>query len=519
MLNSKVWRSLLASAVLVSGCGLSPVGSLSSSESNSTAANRRSDVKTPDWVKNAVFYQIFPERFANGNRANDPAGVQPWGSKPTYDNFMGGDLEGATQKLPYLKSLGINAIYFNPIFTSSSNHKYNTGDYMHVDPHFGGDAAFKTFLTTAHGMGMKVILDGVFNHTGDDNILFEDCKKKGTASPYWNWYTINSFPIVYSPQPNYNCWWGFGTLPQWKAATNPEVQKYIYQVEEYWLKQGVDGWRLDVPNEIDNDDFWRGFRTRAKSINPNAYITGEIWTEADRWLQGDQFDAVMNYPLRNAMMGFFNGGYSGSHGNVPGLNVDQFETWIDGLRNKYNPEISNAQFNLMSSHDVERFSSIVGNDMNKLKLAVTFQMTYPGAPVVYYGDEIGMTGAKDPDNRQCFPTDKSKVNADLFNHYKTLIALRHSNSALRTGTFRGIRKHNEMQLFAYVREDKQNKVAVMLNNSSANREWNLDVSSVFANGTSLKDPLTGQAYTVKDGSVPLQMRPKQGVILVPASNK
>lgn len=514
MMRKSIWGSVLAGAILLSGCGLAPQSLASTDQAAGANGKRSLKVSTPDWAKNAVFYQIFPERFANGNRANDPKGVQPWGSKPTYDNFMGGDLEGATQKLPYLKNLGITAIYFNPLFTSSSNHKYNTGDYMHVDAHFGGDAAFKKFLATAHGMGMKVILDGVFNHTGDDHIFFQDCKEKGPKSPYWNWYTFYGFPVVNSPKPNYNSWWGFGTLPQWKATNHPEVQKYIYDVEEYWLKQGIDGWRLDVPNEIDSDDFWRGFRARAKAINPDAYITGEIWTEADRWLQGDQFDSVMNYPLRNAMMGFFNGGYSGSHGNVPGLNVDQFESWINGLRDKYHPEITQAQFNLISSHDVERFGSIVG-DTNKLKLAVTFQMTYPGAPVVYYGDEIGMTGAKDPDNRQCFPTDGSTYDKDLFNHYKTLIALRNSNSALRTGAFRGIRKHNELQLFAYVREDKQNKVAVMLNNSNANREWDLDVSSVFADGQRLSDPLTGQGYAVQGGHVPLKLRPKQGIVLVP----
>lgn len=505
-------NAILAGTLLLAGCGAMPA--LTGSPSDQAQASAKSGVKTPDWVKDAVFYQIFPERFANGNKANDPKGVEPWGSKPEYFNFMGGDLEGATQKLSYLKGLGIDAIYLNPIFTASSNHKYNTADYMHVDPHFGGDPAFKTFLRTAKGMGMKVILDGVFNHTGDDHLFFKDIKAKGQQSKYWNWYSVHGFPVVTDPKPNYNCWWGFGTLPQWKASTNREVQDYIFQVEEYWLKQGVDGWRLDVPNEIDNDDFWREFRRRAKAVNPDAYITGEIWTEADRWLQGDQFDSVMNYSLRNAMMGFFNGGYSGSHGNVPRLNADQFEYWINGLRNKYHREISYAQFNIMSSHDVERFLSIVGGDKRKLKLATLFQMTYPGAPVVYYGDEIGMMGAKDPENRKCFPTDASVHDKDLFAFYKKLIAVRHSSSALRTGDFRGILRHNDYNLYAFVREDKKEKVAVMLNNGDTTRDWSLDVSSAFPNGTKLKDAMTGMAYTVADGHVLLKMQPKQGFILV-----
>ncbi|HEY9854381.1 MAG TPA: alpha-amylase family glycosyl hydrolase, partial [Stenomitos sp.] len=314
-------------------------------------------------------------------------------------------------------------------------------------------------------------------------------------------------------------WWGYKDLPKFNTDT-PAVRRYLLDAARYWIEQGADGWRLDVPNEIDNDDFWRTFRAKAKAINPNAYITGEIWNEADRWLQGDQFDSVMNYPLRNAMMGFFNGGYNGPVGDhVPALNVDQFESWINGLRNKYDPEISYAQFNLISSHDVERFASIVGGDFDRLKLAVTFQMTYPGAPVVYYGDEVGMTGSKDPDNRQCFPTDSSRYNMDVLNHYKTMIGLRNSLSALRTGSFRGLRRHNDLGLYAYVREDKQNKVVVMLNNSNANRQWDLDVSSVYADGTPLKDALTGQSYTVKGGDVPLTLRPKQGLVLIATGNR
>ncbi|HEY9856339.1 MAG TPA: alpha-amylase family glycosyl hydrolase, partial [Stenomitos sp.] len=221
MMRKSIWGSVLAGAILLSGCGWMPQGLAGSDGRLNASGLRTGKVSTPDWAKNAVFYQIFPERFANGDPSNDPDNVQPWGSRPTYDNFMGGDLQGATQKLPYLKSLGITAIYLNPIFTSSSNHKYNISDYMHVDPHFGGDAAFRTFLSRAHGMGMKVILDGVFNHTSDENAFFVDCKQKGPQSPYWNWYTIYGFPVVTSPKPNYNSWWGFGSLPQWKAATNP----------------------------------------------------------------------------------------------------------------------------------------------------------------------------------------------------------------------------------------------------------------------------------------------------------
>ena len=215
---------------------------------------------TPAWVKDAVFYQIFPERFANGDKSNDPEQTQAWGGEPENFNFFGGDLAGVEQKLPYIKSLGINAIYFNPLFKSSSNHKYNTSDYMQIDPHFGTNAQFKALVAKCHGMGIKVIIDGVFNHTGDDHVWFQDAKKNGKASKYWNYYNIYGFPVVTDPKPNYDAWWGFGTLPKMRVAENPEVQKNLYDVVDYWTRQGIDGWRLDVPNEIASDSFWQGFR-------------------------------------------------------------------------------------------------------------------------------------------------------------------------------------------------------------------------------------------------------------------
>jgi glycosidase len=511
MLKRAIWSSLLAGAVAIAGCGTNPMGWLGGSASGMHASKAKAgNVSTPDWAKNAVFYQIFPERFCNGDPSNDPQGVQPWGGTPTFNNFMGGDLQGVTQKLPYLKQLGVTALYFNPIFTSSSNHKYNTGDYMHVDPHFGGDAAFHTMLQTAHSLGLKVILDGVFNHTGDDNAMFVDCKTNGQKSPFWGWYHIFGFPIVTSPQPNYDSWWGFGTLPKLMVASNPDVQNYIYSVEEKWLKEGIDGWRLDVPNEIASDDFWRGFRSRAKAINPNAYIVGEIWTDASHWLQGDQFDSVMNYVWRGNVDNFF--------ANQT-MNVDQLDQALLGQLNEYDPQISQVMFNIMDSHDVPRFLTDCGGDTAKQKLAVLFQMTFPGTPVVYYGDEIGMQGAKDPDNRRCYEWNPANQNRDVQNFYKTVIALRNQNAALRTGTFRSFLRHNDFNLYAYVRELGASKIAVMLNNSNQVRDWNLDVSSVFPNGTTVTDPLARQTYTVANGTVALHLNPKQGVVLMPTATK
>jgi glycosidase len=495
---------LLAGAVTLTGCGmLSPIGLGQASDGSLGAQGRRGQVDTPDWAKNAVFYQIFPERFHNGNRANDPKGAVAWGSKPTYDNFMGGDLDGVLQKMPYLKELGVTAIYFNPLFKASSNHKYNTADYMQIDPSFGDLATFKRVLAAAHQNGIKVILDGVFNHTGDDHWAFEDAKKNGQKSKYWNWYSIYGFPVVNSPKPNYNSWWGFGTLPQLRAKENADVQKHLFEVTEYWTRQGIDGWRLDVPNEIDSDEFWRTFRKKVRAINPEAYIVGELWHEADRWLQGDQFDSTMNYVFRENVLNFF---------AYEKMAVDDLDRNLEHLRKRYHPEVTSVMFNITGSHDVPRILTEAGGDKRKAKLISLFQLTYPGTPVVYYGDEIGMEGGKDPDNRQGFEWNASRQDQDLLGHYKRLIRLRKSSVALRTGEFRSILRHNHHRLFGYVREAGTEKVAVVLNAGHQAQDVALDVNSAFKDGTQLKEAMTGKTFTVQGGKVLVPLASMSGAI-------
>jgi len=488
-------------ALAASSCGLAP----SSLTTRTGSVVQAKQVDTPTWVPDAVFYQIFPERFANGNPANDPREAKPWGTRPENFNFMGGDLEGVHARLGYLKSLGINALYLNPIFTSSSNHKYNTADYFEVDPNFGGDAAFDKVLKSAHALGMKVVLDGVFNHTSDEHPFFKDCIARGPSSPYWNWYSIYGYPVVTSPRPNYNSWWGFGTLPQWRAASDRRVQDYIFSVEEHWLKKGIDGWRLDVPNEIDNDDFWREFRTRARKINPQAYIVGEIWEDASRWLKGDQFDSVMNYEWRTSVCNFF--------ANQQ-WNVDQFDWALAGLRNKYDARVTNAMFNIMSSHDVPRFLTVSGGDKRKLQLAQTFMMTYPGAPVIYYGDEIGMAGEKDPDNRRCFPTDPRSGDDEVQAHVKRLVEIRKEHPALRSGTFTTLQRHNDMNCYAYQRVQGKDRVTVIINNADAAHAWSPAAGNGVPDGSMLTDALTGKRYPVQRGHVSVQLAGKQGIVLV-----
>ncbi len=264
----------------------------------------------PHWIQDAVFYQIFPDRFANGDFSNDPPNIQPWGSPPTQWGFQGGDLRGIIQKLDYLLDLGINAIYLNPIFLSNSNHRYNTVDYFQIDPRLGDMKDFRSFLRVAHDQGIRVVLDGVFNHCGRGFFAFLDLMENGEHSSYRDWFHVKRFPLeAFSEGKSeaYLGWWGHKSLPKFNTD-NSRVRQYLLKVARYWIEEGVDGWRLDVPNEIDDDKFWAEFRQEVKSINPDAYLLGEIWTADRRWVGMNHFDGLMNYPIRDALFELLNGG-------------------------------------------------------------------------------------------------------------------------------------------------------------------------------------------------------------------
>ena len=370
---------------------------------------------TPDWVKNAVFYQIFPDRFAWSSRVEKPGNFETWDSAPTIHGFKGGDLLGVAEKLDYLEDLGVNAIYFNPIFQSASNHRYHTHDYFLVDPLLGGNKAFKEMLDEAHKRGIRVVLDGVFNHSSRGFFQFNHILELGPKSPYLDWFFVHGFPLnAYEGAPKYDCWWSLPGLPKFNM-NNPQVRKYIFNIARYWLEEGIDGWRLDVPFEIDDDDFWREFRDVVKTANPEAYIVGEIPTEGQRWMKGDMFDAVMNYQLTHACLAFFGGSRmdSGLAQGMMGLDVPEpmdaqmFAKRTQELLDIYPREFSYAQLNLLDSHDMPRFLSLVSEDTQRLYLAYLFVMTYPGAPCIYYGDEIGLTGGVDPMCRKAFPWDQN----------------------------------------------------------------------------------------------------------------
>jgi glycosidase len=412
-------------------------------------------IDIPAWLTDAVFYQIFPERFYNGDTINDPADTQPWGATPKYNNYFGGDLKGVTDKLDYVQSLGFNAIYFNPVFESNSNHKYHTKDYFKIDPHFGDDNVFKLLIDECHKRGIKVVIDGVFNHTGIDFFAFADIVKNEKNSKFLHWYKVHSFPVQLPPaKPNYEAWWGMGDLPK-LMADDPDVKKYLFDATRKWTEMGIDGWRLDVPNEMSHD-FWIEWRNLVKSINPNCYIVGEIWEDASPWLKGDQFDAVMNYLFRDAVNLYF---------VFNKLNVKQFDSLLS-IPRKYPKEVQFALQNLVGSHDTERFLTLTKGNTAKVKLVALFQMTYIGAPMVYYGDEIGMMGGRDPDCRRTMVWDTLHWNIDLRNFYKKLIDLRKQNKVFTRGSYKTILTDSKRDLFGFLREFENEKAIVILNTSN-----------------------------------------------------
>jgi cyclomaltodextrinase len=474
---------------------------------------------TPEWVKDAVFYQIFPDRFARSERVPKPTNIEPWDSTPTAHGFKGGDLLGVVEHLDYLENLGVDAIYFNPIFQSAANHRYHTHDYYRVDPILGGDAAFHELLQEAHRFGIRIVLDGVFNHASRGFFQFHHILENGAASPYLDWFIVKDFPLnAYQGTPNYQGWFDLPALPEFNTETEA-VRRFIFDVARHWIEFGIDGWRLDVPAEIDDVGFWQEFRRVVKAANPEAYLVGEIWSEAHRWLQGDQFDAVMNYPFNRACLNFF-GGERLDTAQRPGgfnlwpLSATRFADEVDRLLALYDWEVTQVQLNLLSSHDEPRFLTLVQGDKEALKLATLFQMTFPGAPCVYYGDEIGMEGGHDPDCRRAFPWDEARWDRDLLDWFRRATRLRHAHPALRHGRYARLHADDQRAVYAFARQGEGETLGIVLNNGPARYELDVPAAGLFGDGTSLHDVWgDGQAWVVDGRIRGATLAPRSGAVL------
>jgi neopullulanase len=473
------------------------------------------DIHTPDWVKHAVFYQIFPDRFCRSPRTQHPRGIQfkPWGTPPEEQGYQGGDLYGIVEKLDYLKDLGITALYLNPIFSAASNHRYNAFDYMQVDPLLGGEPALRELLDEAHRRGMKVVLDGVFNHCGRGFWPFHHLLENGSNSPYADWFTVKEYPLHPYPeegQPhNYATWWEVVSLPKLNT-NNPGVRDYILQVARHWLEFGMDGWRLDVPQEIDDDDFWREFRRVVKGVNPEAYIIGEIWHPAQRWLQGDMFDAVMNYQITGPILNFFGAddlNLTWSHQDIilkAGTDAADFRAQILAMFDLYDWEIHYAQWNMLDSHDMPRALWLLNEDKAALRLAVLCQMTMPGAPCVYYGDEVGLSAGGDPFCRAAFPWDRPESwDTSLQDFYRAAINLRKAHPALQIGDFAFL--HAQGKTVVYRRRLAGQEILVAFNAGKRAETIELPAESLSHVAYRTIWPANGAALRVENGKLSLSL--------------
>lgn len=585
--------------------------------------------RVPAWTKQAIWYQIFPERFLNGDLSNDPKPddmkgawpyfvpegwqnhpwtsdwykLQPWEIKTGKDFYWnagvrryGGDLQGIINKLDYLKELGINAIYLNPIFESPSHHKYDASMYHHIDNNFGpdpkkdsemweqenpadpttwkwttADKLFLKLINECHKRGIKIILDGVFNHTGTTFWAFQDIVKNQQNSKYKDWYTIKSWddPKTEANEFDYEGWLGIKDLPEIREDENGLVKgprEHIHEIVKRWMdpngdgnpNDGIDGWRLDVA-EMVNHNFWKEFRTWVKGINPNAYIVGEIWWEdwskykmmnASPWLKGDEFDAVMNYRFVRALKNFVINKKDpiGPQGLIDSLNT---------LYKDYPAENNYAMMNLLDSHDVERVPSMIVNpdllydhggnpaqtktfDVRKpnanerliQKLIVGMQFTLPGAPQIYYGDEAGMWGGDDPDCRKPMvwkelkyetetthpfglprPADEVKFDENIFKWYQKMVAIRNENKVLSLGEIKFYVFDEARKIMGYKREFKGESLFVIINNNPAINIVDLQKEKVFNEKNSWFDLVSKKKIKVKKDNSGIKLNPYQIMIL------
>lgn len=407
--------------------------------------------KKVDWCDRAIFYQIFVDRFHMGNCSKDRNYIdKDWGELPKPKGFYGGDLPGITEKLDYLQDLGINSIYLTPIFQSPSNHKYDTIDYEEVDAMFGTNRDLKELVESAHKRGIKILLDAVFNHCSYLCKQFQDVLRKGKESVYYDWFIIRGDRPVLE-QMNYECFAACNYMPKWNT-NNPEVQKFLLHIATKWIKEyGIDGWRLDVADEVSHD-FWRQFRKAVKAAKPDALIVGENWHDSRPWLEGDQFDSIMNYSFTKACLDYF---------AYEKYSAQRFCERLSEILMRNTDQVNEMMLNLLDSHDTERFLTNVGENADKLKCALAVLFFFVGMPCIYYGTEIGTAGGYDPDSRRTFDWDKTHWNMDIYNTVKDLIRLRKEQIG------GGIRIYAQNDLLVIER----GTLSLIVNNTDQSQKW------------------------------------------------
>jgi glycosidase len=507
------------------------------------------DFVVPDWAQDAVYYYIFPERFRNGDKSNDPnPGTDKYldtavefhsnwldkpylpgsgdGSDATYNNdFFGGDLAGIISKLDYIAGLGANTLYINPVFMAGSNHKYDTADYKNTDPHFGTNADFVTLTQEAAKRGLRVLLDTSLNHTGSDSVYFDKFSRFSSvgafeggaidaSSPYASWYTFNT---AAGATKLYDGWGGSLDMPALNK-NSASFRNYAYgasdSVTKLWIDRGISGWRMDVAPWVP-DDFWREWRSAVKSKDANALTVAETWFDASKFFLGDEFDSTMNYIFHDAVIAYANGG-----------NAKEVYENIELMRENYPSQVFYALMNLVSSHDISRAlyqlgytsdsdsAATIATAKQRLRLATFIQMSYPGSPAIYYGDEVGMTGGSDPYNRGTYPWEDLGGSPDnaLLADFKALTKMRQDNAVLRRGSF-GAPAYLDANVIAHVRTLNSTTAIIATNNSSSAKQISLTLPSTVK-ATSFRNALDGSSASVASGVLTVTLPANYGVVLI-----
>lgn len=416
--------------------------------------------EVPEWAANKVVYQIFPSRFA----ASQPVDKKLWYKAPiTPMDDLHGDFRGIIDHLDHIQDLGIDVIYMTPSFKSNSCHKYDTIDYYEIDPSFGTKEELKELVQKAHDRGMKVVMDAVFNHTGKEFFAFKDILEKGEKSKYLDWYYIDELPLKgkWGEIPNFLCFGYYGGMPKLNLK-NPEVEKYITDVACYWIREcDIDGWRLDVGDEISHF-FWKRFRRAIKAVKKDMLIIGEIWHYAGDFLEGDEWDTVMNYPFYLNLIDLL---------ADEKISVSQFVQNLGYLKGRLHKKCYPLMWNLIDSHDTARFLHLCKDNKKKQHLAAAFQLLLPGMPMIYYGDEYGMPGANDPDCRRGMYWDEEYQDKEMFEWYKRLLQVRKAHTCIVEGELAEAITRDEDETIVLIRKNGEETIALIFNCSNHTKEF------------------------------------------------
>jgi len=487
-----------------------PKGMTTSMSGNTYELNSKAftPFETPAWVERAIIYQIFPDRFDNGDASNDPARTVPWDLRPQNgDDVYGGDFAGVKRRVAHFKSLGVDTIYLNPIFASPVIHRYETSNYLKVDPILGTNDEFASLTKELKRQGIGVVLDGVFNHVAPNHPAFADLVQKQQNSKYKDWFFVNRYPVAVVDPPPYEAWWGFKSMPKVNLL-NREAAKDMLSVPKFWNQHAeIAGWRLDVANEVPME-FWREFRKTVKGLGKDKWIVGEVWGDGSPWLKGDQWDSVMNYQFRDAALRFVAEGRT---------TPSQFMDRLMAVYGSYAPQVSRNMMNLLSSHDTPRFMTLCGNNEKLHMLGASLMFSWVGAPTIYYGDELGMQGERDPDNRRGMTWETATSQNAVYTHFQKLTKARRASRALQSGDPIRLFSNDSEGTLGFERRLDDDRAFVFVNRSNETRVVRTKISIRPGHRVGrFVCALSGKEAVIRDnGTIEWTLEPLSAAILLP----